>query len=426
MDCQDCPHDQFRRKMKHLIHTLQSPDTAGLPVEIVERKGLGHPDTICDALAEAFSLALSRYYRDRFGAILHHNVDKVLLCAGHAEPTFGGGKKVEPIEIILAGRATCTVKGEKVPVESLGIEACSAWIRGNMRELEPGRDVRIRVRVQPGSEELVDTYLRAGEGGERLANDTSCGCGYAGLSELERITGAVERRLNSKAVKMEQPAIGEDVKVMAVRQDNAIHLTVAAAMVDRFLEDMNAYRHAVEAAATVALSEARSHTDCDVDVALNTADDPDSGSIYLTVTGTSAESGDDGEAGRGNRANGLITPYRPMTMESLAGKNPVTHVGKLYNLAAGLIAEDIVTRVPTITSAECRLVSQIGHPIHEPQIVDLGVRLGGTAGIEDVTPLIEPIVARHLGEIDDYADALLAGTLAFDRWPFRQPAARDK
>jgi S-adenosylmethionine synthetase len=28
--------------------------------EAVERKGLGHPDTICDALAESFSRALSR------------------------------------------------------------------------------------------------------------------------------------------------------------------------------------------------------------------------------------------------------------------------------------------------------------------------------------------------------------------------------
>jgi S-adenosylmethionine synthetase len=58
---------------------LLGPATGGLPVEMVERKGLGHPDTMCDALAEALSQALSQYYLDRFGMIFHHNVDKALL-----------------------------------------------------------------------------------------------------------------------------------------------------------------------------------------------------------------------------------------------------------------------------------------------------------------------------------------------------------
>jgi S-adenosylmethionine synthetase len=55
--------------------------------------------------------------------------------------------------------------------------------------------------------------------------------------------------------------------------------------------------------------------------------------VYLTVTGTSAEAGDDGEVGRGNRVNDLITPYRPISLEAAAGKNPVTHVGQ--NLQRG-------------------------------------------------------------------------------------------
>src|SRR5271157_2165233 len=85
------------------------PDEA--EVEFVERKGLGHPDTLCDALAEEFSLSLSRFYLDRFGLILHHNVDKALLWGGQAQPAFGGGKILRPIEIYLSGRATYDHRG---------------------------------------------------------------------------------------------------------------------------------------------------------------------------------------------------------------------------------------------------------------------------------------------------------------------------
>jgi S-adenosylmethionine synthetase len=104
---------------------------------------------------------------------------------------------------------------------------------------------------------------------------------------------------------------------------------------------------------------------------VNVADDIEKGEIFLTVTGTSAEAGDDGEVGRGNRVSGWITPYRPMTLEAAAGKNPVTHVGKLYNLAASRIADRLVRQVGGTRGASCVLVSQIGRPIDDPQIVDL-------------------------------------------------------
>ncbi len=61
-----------------------SPLATSDDVEVVERKGAGHPDTICDALAETLSRNLCREYQSRFGYILHHNVDKALLCGGRA------------------------------------------------------------------------------------------------------------------------------------------------------------------------------------------------------------------------------------------------------------------------------------------------------------------------------------------------------
>jgi S-adenosylmethionine synthetase len=415
-------HMGFREvAMKVAVRSL-----AGLPAErqdneVVERKGLGHPDSLCDALAETLSLGLSRLYRDRFGLILHHNVDKVLLWGGQAEPAFAGGAVRQPIEIYLAGRAIHAYRGVAVPVTELAIEGSRQWLREHLHALDPIRHVVIHPLVRPGSQDLIELFLRAERTGVRLANDTSIGVGYAPLSPLERTVLAVEAALNDPAVRTSHPEIGEDVKVMGIRSDEALRLTVACAFVGRHLRDLPAYLAAKMAVARLAEQAAEAAAGRPVEVQVNTADDPASGSVYLTVTGTSAEAGDDGEAGRGNRANGLITPYRPMTMESIAGKNPVTHVGKLYNLAAGVIAARLVEELPEVAAAECYLVSQIGTPIAEPQLVDLRLLPHEAGAIETLRTKAQQVARAELGRIDGLADELLTGTLAFDRWPFRQP-----
>jgi S-adenosylmethionine synthetase len=125
------------------------------------------------------------------------------------------------------------------------------------------------------------------------------------------------------------------------------------------------------------------------------------------VTGTSAESGDDGEVGRGNRASGLITPYRPMTMEAVAGKNPVTHVGKIYNIVASRIAAAAVTECPGVTGAECLMVSGIGRSVSDPRVVDLRVVVEASADLSRLRPHLHDIVAGSLNRISDVRDALL-------------------
>ena len=395
----------------------------GLPVgqaniEVVERKGLGHPDSICDALAEAFSASLCRFYREHFGVILHHNVDKALLCAGSARPAFGGGQVLEPIEILLAGRATTAFMGVEVPVAELAIEASRAWLSKQFHALDPERHVRIRPLVRPGSQDLTELYLRhARTGGAPLANDTSCGVGFAPLSELETVVLEVERELNSPALRTTNPEIGQDIKVMGVRRGDRRHLTIACAMIDRSLGDLDEYRQRKALVAEMARTVAARCTGKPVQVSVNAADGVDAKSVYLTVTGTSGESGDDGQAGRGNRANGLITPYRPMTMESVAGKNPVTHVGKLYNLCAGLTAQRLVTEIPEIAAAHCFMVSEIGRPIDRPQIIDIRVEPAGGRPLDALRRAIRDLVSGELDAIPQLAARLLDGDIALDRWP---------
>jgi S-adenosylmethionine synthetase len=393
-------------------------------VEIVERKGLGHPDTICDALAESFSRALSRAYVERCGAILHHNVDKVLLRGGASEASLGGGRVVEPIEIYLAGRATMAISGEPIPVEEIAERESHAWLRAHLHALDPDRHVRIRSLVRGGSADLVELYMRERESGQWLSNDTSCGVGFAPLSRLEQTVDAVERRLSGLARSEGRVAVGEDVKVMGVRQGDHVQLTIGCALIGPHLPRLDDYLAVKAEVAACALETARERCGGEVSVVVNAADDPDHESLFLTVTGTSAEAGDDGEAGRGNRANGLITPGRPMTLESVAGKNPVTHVGKIYNVVAGLIAEAVVDRVEGVDQAECLLVSRIGHPVADPAIAH--VRIGGEGAVDPARRRaeIDVIVRGELARLPALQQSLVEGTLSIDRWPFRVPGAR--
>jgi S-adenosylmethionine synthetase len=381
-------------------------------IEIVERKGLGHPDTICDHISEEMSLALSRQYLDRCGHILHHNVDKVLLSSGQTEPRFGGGVLTRPLELYLAGHATHAFRAENFPIADLANDVARAWFRKNLHAFDIERGLRVHCLTKPGSSELVDLFARDRSRGRLLANDTSVGTGYAPLSPLEKAVLAIEQQLNAPAFKSLHPETGEDIKVMAVRQGDDTSLTIACALVDRHLPNVHAYADALEQIRATAMQIARERVDGKISVRVNAADDIARGSVYITVQGTSAECGDDGVTGRGNRANGLITPFRPMTLEAMAGKNPVTHVGKLYNAAATRIAERVVT-IDEIESATCYLVSTIGVPIDEPATAHLRVasadgRLQPSAEIR-----AREIMVDEINGIPDLWTAFLAKDVSY-------------
>jgi len=105
---------------------------------------------------------------------------------------------------------------------------------------------------------------------------------------------------------------------------------------------------------------------------------------------------------------GLITPYRTMTMESAAGKNPVSHVGKLYAVVAHRVAEAIVERVADVESASCLLASRIGRPIDRPRLAD--VQLGMVDGADPAQRRhdVEEILAAELAEAHGLWRKLLA------------------
>ena len=210
--------------------------------------------------------------------------------------------------------------------------------------------------------------------------------------------------MNGK-MKKKIKASGQDIKVMGERHKEKIVLTTCNAMISKHIKSIRDYRGIIEEETKLVKDFVASITDQDVKVEINTGDDYKNESVFLTVTGTSAEQGDDGSVGRGNRANGLITPYRPMSMEATAGKNPVNHVGKLYNLLSNVIANDIAAE--GAEQVYVRLMSQIGKPIDRPLVAS--VQLNGDRRLEKKA---FDITDRWLANVTSMTDRCVKGKIA--------------
>ncbi|MEM0085351.1 MAG: methionine adenosyltransferase [Candidatus Methanomethylicia archaeon] len=394
------------------IEEIRKTPTEELQIEMVERKGIGHPDYIIDASAESVSLALSKYYMKTFNTILHHNVDKGLLVGGRASPKFGGGTVDEPIYIIVAGRAVNEIVKDNevtmIPVGYLAVNAIKEFIRKNFRFLNPDEHVIVDYKIRPGSIDLRGLFQLGKD--IPLCNDTSFGVSFAPLTDTEKLVYNTEKMLNSKDFKRKLPEVGEDIKVMGLRRGKEIELTIAAAIISQLTPDIDHYISVKEEIKSNVEDLACKITDLPVKVYVNTADNIDKGLVYITVTGTSAESGDDGNTGRGNRVNGLITPCRPMSMEATAGKNPVSHIGKIYNVLAKIIANKIYEEVKGIREVYVKILGQIGRPINNPLHVSIETLLqNGYKMTESMRGEIEGIILEELNKITNITRIILEG-----------------
>jgi S-adenosylmethionine synthetase len=400
------------------IEELKATEIYRQKVEVVERKGMGHPDYICDAIMEQISVNLSQKYLETFGTILHHNIDKGMLIAGEVEGKFGGGRVVSPMRLIFGDRATFEANGIEIDVPGLAINTAKEWFSDNLRFVDP-ESLYYQVELKRGSAELTDIFTR---GGEILgANDTSAAVGYAPLSPTERLVFECERYLNSRKFKKQYPESGEDIKVMGLRHRENMHLTVAMPLVDVFVESEEDYfkkkieLHAQieEFAAGFAEKERGEFEACmclKPTASLNTLDIPGRGmkGIYTTVTGTSAEDADSGQVGRGNRVNGIIPLNRPVSSEAAAGKNPVSHIGKIYNLLSHRIAARIYMEVPEVSEVYVWLLSEIGSPIDQPQIATAQLIMK-KGNLSDVEKEAAEIVENELENIHAFSMELAAG-----------------
>jgi S-adenosylmethionine synthetase len=392
------------------IHVEQTitPTAGQSEIEIVERKGLGHPDTICDLVMENISQALSKSYLEKFGRILHHNCDKGLLIAGQVEHRLGGGRVIEPMRLVIGDRATLV---KEFDVAELAVETARSWFRGNLPEVDPNRHLVCQAELKGGSEELTGIFREAST--IAAANDTSAAVGYAPLSETEQLVLDAERFLNGSEFKQRFPASGQDVKIMGVRRHDELELTVAMPLLDRFVESEVSYFHQKEEMreALLAFLNPRLVTLRRLNASLNTLDRPGVGlaGMYLSILGTSAEDADSGEVGRGNQVNGIIALNRPRGSEAAAGKNPVSHVGKIYSVLTHLLANRIYREISGLEQVVVWLCSRIGAPVDEPQVA--AVQLTLTPGSK-YSPVVEPvcqIVNREIERMSEFCAELARG-----------------
>jgi S-adenosylmethionine synthetase len=389
-----------------VIELLPQLPVARRRIEIVERKGIGHPDTICDSLVEAAAIALGAMYLERVGAIGHYNLDKALLVAGRCTKGFGRGEITRPMELIVGDRATLEVDGASLPVEETVRTAVDDWVAAHLPHVRPGRDLRTRIVLAPGSEELRRIFA---EPAPMASNDTSGACGYAPLSPTEETVLAVEQYLNSPAFKGRFPDTGQDVKVLGARTDESLALTVAMPLLCRAIESEAAYFRRKEEI-LAALDDRFRGLPLRLEWALNSLDRPGRGTegVYLTLTGTSAEDADSGQVGRGNRANGLIAFSRPTGGEAAPGKNPAAHAGKIYSVLSHRLAATIHARCPGLEEVYVHLWARIGEPVDEPWV---GVQLVPAPDLAfgDLEGAVRQVIEAELHRLPALRAELLQG-----------------
>jgi S-adenosylmethionine synthetase len=391
---------RVRTEIDECTIEIESGIASPLGLAIVERKGWGHPDTLADHLAERLSKVYSRYTLETFGAVLHHNFDKLALLGGACEVRYGAGRMLAPVRVLVNGRAARTCAGQAIPVDELAEQTVRDFFRERLPEVNGHLSIELNItsNSSPGA---VHTGAAAPERTkwfapgslddlrERrtlLSNDTSLGTGWAPDSGFEQFARSLVDHFASPSPFTEANLwCGSDVKLMGYATASEIDVVACVPQKSAYVGSRAEYLANKE----TVLAECMRLVDAALPgvparFRLNVRDIPERDELYLTYTGSSIESGDEGVVGRGNRVNGLITPTRPMNVEGANGKNPVYHVGKLYNLAARRLAERL--HEETGGYAEVHMVSATGQRLDRPWRVL--IRTVASAQADKITALV--------------------------------------
>ena len=327
---------------------------------------------------------------------------------------------VNPIKVLINGRVSKKFANEIIPAQKLLTNWTKEFFRKRLPliDVDENLDIHLNLSTQssPGK-----TYEKESKKSARLrwfepksladlpelkrpfANDTSLGVGYAPFSKLENLLLKIETILNSDNTKKKFPWMGADIKILGFRRDGGYFLTICIPQIANYVKSMKDYRSNIEKARTEIKKVLQKSNVKNYELNINTRDNYQLRELYLTATGSSIESGDEGLAGRGNRVNGLISPMRPMSMEGSFGKNPVNHIGKVYYITAFDIADKIYKKLKIPN--EVFLASQSGRNLLDPWIVLVNIE-------KPTLPAeIKKIVKNHLKSTSLISERILSGKL---------------
>ncbi|WP_418154519.1 methionine adenosyltransferase [Actinoalloteichus caeruleus] len=377
---------------------LRTPLPHELPVEVVERKGVGHPDTLADGIAELASIRYSQHCLEATGAVLHHNLDKVAVLGGRAVFTNTSGVYDRPLRVVFGGRISTSFAGRTLPVREILQQAAVDHLRTAL----PGfARVDLEVRHETTNSSKFPHWFapRSFEDlPERQApfsNDTAYLVGSAPRSVTETIV------LLAEAWFRRQVWAGSDIKALAVRNGKAWTVTVCVPALAGHLTSSAEFHEAVGTIACELTELLQARLQGRVTVVCNTRDSrtgPISGQ-YFTLSGSAVDYGEDGLVGRGNARTGVISGAHLAGNEAAFGKNPAYHVGKVGGWFA-----DTAARTVAAEFGPCRiaLLWRNGAPYDQPASIEI------TTAREVPIGAAEELVRATLSRTD-WTEDLLAG-----------------
>lgn len=397
------------------VSTFQQASVQSLPMEVVERKGIGHPDTLSDGIAEALSVEYSRLTREKFGAVLHHNVDKLGVKGGHWKRDFGTGEMLKPATILFGGRMSTEFGGEAIDIKSLQARVASDYVRKVLPHIAEYPD-HLKFDFATSNFSVNPTWYKprsiddVPDAKSQWANDTSVTVGHYPLSPTEKLVKELEAYFYTGPYQPRHSFIGQDIKVMAVRRQNEIDVTTCVPFISTETPDRQFYEEMKFQIAEALTERAKEIVEdkLRVNVSVNTADqNRHRNLVYMTATGSCIEFGEEGFVGRGNSPNGLISSMRVHSMEAAFGKNPVYHTGRVHAFFSAEIARELFEKLGLESTV--LIQTNNGDPLLDPQ--NVAVLSEKTCALKEIETLVTEILGTR-----NYVDSILNGYLLPKSW----------
>lgn len=375
--------------MDFLVVTNDYCDPATLPVEVVERKGVGHPDSLADALANEVSVAFSRHCLDSFGIILHHNADKLYIGGGHFRNDFGACERIKPVEVRTNGRMSNSFGGKRIDIAAIQMDAVSRYLLRVLPRLTADdvaimpnatQHTKIPYWFTPRSREDVPDSIAP------KANDTSFCASYWPPTPAESIAYRLERyfwEARDGFPVPRFPGIGQDIKTLVFREGSAIEATLCVPSISTSTRSYEHYLELIryhEAALQETGEEFASAHGLRLVVRVNPFQ-----RLYMLGIGSCIECGEEGMVGRGNTILGISSSHRLHTQESWAGKNPVYHTGRVFGYLTAKVARAISTRLQVRCSVSA--MTRCGDSLIPPRF--LGVSVDREVNRTDLESIVE-------------------------------------